>query len=500
MNRSGIILLGLGPGDPQLLTRQAWAILESIPEIYLRTSQHPVVNGFPPDLRVNSFDYLYESGDSFEDVYASIVEQVLALAQRPQGVVYAVPGHPFIAEATAPEIARRARAAHIPVQVVEGLSFLEPVFSALSIDPLPHTAIVDAFEFISAHVPFFPPDAPTIIAQIHSKAVASNVKLTLMEAYPDDHPIHLVHMAGTPRVLVEQLPLYELDRSEHVGLLTTLYLPALVKGTSFESFQEIIAHLRAPDGCPWDRDQTHQTLRPHLLEETYEVLSALDVGDSGALCEELGDLLLQIVLHAQVASDEGTFCMPDVVYGIYSKIVNRHPHVFGDIHLADAESVLRNWEHLKAVERENSGRGESSLLDGIAPALPALSQAQTYQKRAARVGFDWVDLGGVLDKIVEEIEEISQASNDQAQAAELGDLFFALVNLARWLDIDAESALREANIRFRQRFSYIENAAREQKRTLADLSLDEMEALWQLSKNCFQGDDPGSVKDTVNDN
>jgi tetrapyrrole methylase family protein/MazG family protein len=482
MNRSGIILLGLGPGDPQLLTRQAWGILENIPEIYLRTGQHPVARGFPPSLKLHTFDYLYESGRSFEDVYTSIIEQVLALAQRPQGVVYAVPGHPFIAEATAPEIAKRARVENIPVQVVEGLSFLEPVFSALGVDPLPHTAIIDAFEFVLAHVPFFPPDAPAIIAQIHSRALASDVKLTLMEIYPHDHPIYLIHMAGNPDVIVEQVPLYELDRSEHIGLLTTLYLPPLVKGTSFESFQEVIAHLRAPDGCPWDREQTHQTLRPHLLEETYEVLSALDADDPRALCEELGDLLLQIVLHTQVATDEGTFCMPDVIYGIYNKIVNRHPHVFGDVSLADAESVLRNWEHLKALERENSGHVEASLLDGVAPVLPALSQAQTYQKRAARVGFDWKDIEGVLSKVLEEVEEIRKAENDQARAAELGDLFFVLVNLARWFNIDAESALREANIRFRKRFGYIENAAREQKRSLADLSLDEMEALWQLSK------------------
>jgi tetrapyrrole methylase family protein / MazG family protein len=220
------------------------------------------------------------------------------------------------------------------------------------------------------------------------------------------------------------------------------------------------------------------------------VLSALDANDPRALCEELGDLLLQIVLHTQIAMDEGNFCMPDVIYGIYRKIINRHPHVFGDVDLADAESVLRNWEHLKAVERENSGRGGASLLDGIAPALPALSQAQTYQKRAARVGFDWKDIGGVLDKIVEEVEEVRQAENYHERASELGDLFFALVNLCRWFNVDAESALREANIRFRERFEYIEHAAREQKRSLADLTLDEMEALWQISKKKLQDNDP----------
>jgi tetrapyrrole methylase family protein / MazG family protein len=482
LKETGITLLGLGPGDPVLLTRQAWEILERIPEIYLRTDQHPVVHGFPESLKVNSFDALYESEDTVEGTYEQIIEQVLRLGRRPEGVVYAVPGHPFVAEATSPEIARRARAEGIPVRVIEGLSFLEPVFTALEIDPLPRTAVVDALEIASAHMPNFPPDAPAIIAQIHSSRIASDVKLTLMEAYPDDHLVQLVHRAGNPDVLVEAVPLYEMDRSKQIGLLSALYIPPLVQGTSFESFQEIIAHLRAPDGCPWDREQTHQTLRPHLLEETYEVLSALDADDPLGLCEELGDLLLQVVLHTQVATDEGTFTMPDVIYGIYKKLVNRHPHVFGNVDLADAEGVLRNWEKLKAVEREESGRGDVSLLEGVAKTLPALSQAQTIQKRAARVGFDWPDIQGVLDKIVEEVEEIRQAQDTQSRASELGDLLFAIVNLARWFDIDAESSLREANLRFRSRFGYIEKGAMQQNRPLSDLSLDEMEELWQLAK------------------
>jgi tetrapyrrole methylase family protein / MazG family protein len=482
VTNAGITLIGLGPGDPQLLTLQAWKILESVPEIYLRTNQHPVVQGLPEGLRLNSFDALYESSDTFDTVYAQIVQQVLDLGRRPEGVVYAVPGHPFVAEATSPEIARRAREEGIPFKVVEGISFLEPVFTALEMDPLPRTAVVDALEIATAHVPSYPPDAPAIVAQIHSPRIASEVKLTLMEIYPDDHAVQLVHMAGNPGSVVESLPLYEIDRSKQIGLLTSLYVPPLVQGTSFESFQEIIAHLRAPDGCPWDREQTHQSLRPHLLEETYEVLAALDADDPRALCEELGDLLLQVVLHTQVAMDEGTFSMPDVLYGIYTKLVRRHPHVFGNINLADAESVLRNWERLKAAEREENGEGETSLLNGVAPSLPALSQAQIYQERAARVGFDWDNIQGVLDKISEEVEEVRQSVDNQARASELGDLFFAIVNLARWFDIDAESALREANLRFRTRFEYIEKAAQEQKRPLSDLSLDEMEALWQLAK------------------
>jgi tetrapyrrole methylase family protein / MazG family protein len=478
----GISIMGLGPGDPNLLTRQAWRMLENATEVYLRTRHHPVVDGLPYTLKIFSFDDLYEQGNSFDEVYEEIIQRVLELGRRPQGVYYAVPGHPFVAEATCCEILRQAQQEGLPVNIVEGLSFLEPTFTALRIDPLPHLVLVDALEILTAHIPPFPPDIPAVIAQIHSPAVASNLKLTLSEIYPDDHPVRLVHAAGTPQSRLIELPLHEIDRDTNIGLLTTMYLPPLGPATSFEAFQEIIAHLRAPEGCPWDQEQDHQTLRPHLLEEAYEVLSAIDAGDSEALSEELGDLLLQIVLHAQIASDFGEFKMADVLRKIHTKIVSRHPHVFGDQKLEDAGSVVRNWERLKAEERKATKKAESGLLHGVSSSLPALMQAQTYQKRAARVGFDWPKLEGVLDKISEEIEELRSASGDKERASEIGDLLFALVNLARWQEIDAESALRETNQRFRQRFSFIEEAARAEDRALSDLSLEEMENYWQAAK------------------
>jgi tetrapyrrole methylase family protein/MazG family protein len=388
-----------------------------------------------------------------------------------------------VAEATCPEIARRARLEGIPLRVVEGLSFLEPTLTALELDPFPHLALVDALELADAHVPPFSPSAPAIVAQIHSQVVASHVKLTLMSSYPDEHPVRLVHAAGTSQSLVESLPLFEIDRSQQIGLLTALYVPPLEVETSFEAFQEIIAHLRAPDGCPWDREQTHQTLRPHLLEEAYEALAALDANDAGAMREELGDLLLQIVLHAQIASEYGEFTMADVLKSIHTKIVHRHPHVFGDVALKDVQGVLENWERLKEAERNANGKGEAGLLDGVALALPALIQAQEYQKRAGRVGFDWSDIQGVVDKIHEEIREISAAQEGEDRASEIGDLLFAVVNLARWYGVDAESAMRAANARFRWRFSQIEAAARAQGRSVSDLSLDEMEVLWQKAKD-----------------
>lgn len=487
-NQSGITILGLGPGGANLLTRQAWDVLGEAREIYLRTDHHPVVSGFPAGLKVNSFDELYEEEDTFERVYQRIVERVLELGRRPQGVVYGVPGHPFIAEATGPEIYRRAIEASIPVQIVEGISFLEPTFTALGLDPFPHIAMVDGLELAAAHAPSFPPDAPALIAQLYSRAVVSEIKLTLMEVYPDNHPVKLVHAAGTPAAQVEALSLYEIDRSKKIGLLTSLYLPPLGAGSSLEAFQDVIAALRAPDGCPWDREQTHSSLRPHLLEETYEVLSALDSGDTANLAEELGDLLLQIVLHAQIASEAGEFNMAQVVSSIHAKIIRRHPHVFGDLKLQDAQGVLQNWERLKAAERQSNGNAEAGLLDSVALALPALVQAQTYQQRAGRVGFDWRDIQGVQDKVMEEIGEVNSAGDDTARAAELGDLLFSVVNLARWHHVDAESALREANARFRSRFGYIEKAAREKGGNLQDMTLEEMDAFWDAAKKL--GDHP----------
>jgi tetrapyrrole methylase family protein/MazG family protein len=479
---TGITLLGLGPGNSDQLTREAWEVLSSAEEVWLRTRQHPTIAALPASVVLHSFDELYEDGESFDQVYESIVEKVLELGRRPQGVVYAVPGHPFVAESTCPKIARLAREEGLALRIIEGLSFLEPTFSTLGLDPYPRLTLFDAMELSSAHTPAFPPDAPVLIAQIYSRLVASEVKMTLNAVYPDGHPVRLVHAAGTKDELVEDLLLYEIDRSEHIGLLTCLYVPPLGEGTSFEAFQEIVAHLRAPDGCPWDREQTHESLRTHLMEEAYETLDALDSGDFGAIQEELGDLLLQIVLHSQIASEEGEFTVNIVIKGIYDKIVRRHPHVFGEVQLEGVKSVLQNWEKLKEAERKENGKKEKGLLDGVPLAMPALSMAQEYQDRAARVGFDWPVVEGVLEKVAEEIQEIKGATNDDELSEEIGDLFFVLVNLARWKKIDAESALRETNLKFKRRFAYVEQGAKKQGRSLSEMTLEQMDSLWEEAK------------------
>ena len=308
------------------------------------------------------------------------------------------------------------------------------------------------------------------------------MKLTLMAVYPDNHKVSLLHGAGTRNAKVETLDLYQIDRSPQIGLLTALYIPPLRNGSSFEGFQEVVAHLRAPDGCPWDREQTHLSLRPFLLEETYEVLSALDDEDQDALKEELGDLLLQIVLHAQIASEFGDFSMVDVIQEIQEKLIRRHPHVFGDLDLDDQQKVLKNWEKLKSVEREDDEKDKNGILAGVSPALPALVQAETYQERVNRVGFDWSNIQGVFEKISEEITEIQEARTAEEYEAEIGDLLFAVVNLARWFKVDAESALRAANSRFRNRFESIETEVKSQGKDMTDFSIEELDELWNAAK------------------
>ena len=248
--------------------------------------------------------------------------------------------------------------------------------------------------------------------------------------------------------------------------------------STFEDFRAIIDRLRAPDGCPWDRAQTHASLKAFLLEEAYETLAALDEGDTDKLCDELGDLLLQIVLHVQLAEEAQEFTVDDVIGRIAGKIVRRHPHVFGDAQADSPEEVMIRWEELKRRERGDEG----SALADVPRAMPALACAQQLLDRAARVGFEWPKTEDVLDKLGEEIGELAQAGEMEEKREELGDVLFLLVNLARYLDLDAEEALRRGNHKFRRRFATMEALAQEGGRALADLPLEQQEALWDAAK------------------
>ena len=475
-----ITIVGLGPGAPDHLTREAWKVLTAAETVWLRTLHHPVVAHLPDTVTLRSFDEDYESADSFPAVYRAIAGRVLALA-RDGDVTYAVPGHPLVGESSVLLILEGARQEALPVRLVEGLSFIEPTLTALSVDALNGLQIVDAVEVMALHHPPLNPDFPALIGQVYSRAVASEVKLTLMNQYPDEHRVALVEGAGTPAQQVTRLPLYEIDRRD-MGLLSSLYVPALPRAGSFERFQATIARLRMPGGCPWDREQTHESLRDNLLEETYEVLDAIDRGDPDSLREELGDLLLQVVLHAQIAVEEGEFSMAEVIADIDAKLKHRHPHVWGGLAVRDAAEVTVNWEALKREEREAHGEAERSLLDGVPPALPALAQAYAYTARSCRVGFDWLKVEAVVDKVHEELTELKAAETEDEISAEMGDLLFAIANWARWLDVEPESALREANLRFARRFRAVKALAREQGVNLDALSSEALEALWQQAK------------------
>ena len=479
-----ITVLGLGPGDPRHLTQEARATLEATRDVWLRTRHHPTVAGLPPHLEVHSFDCLYEEAEDFSRVYEAIVSEVLGLGERPEGVVYAVPGHPLVGEATVGEILARAAEAGLSTRIVEGLSFIEPTLTALRVDALSGLQIYDAVELAARYHPPLNPDLPTLVGQLYSQALAADVKLTLMNQYPDEHGVVLVHAAGTLEQRVTYLPLYELDRrdgGDHWGRqahLITLYVPPLPAVSSFEGLQDTVAHLRAPDGCPWDREQTHESLRAGLLEEAYEALAAIDAGDVQALREELGDVLLQVLLHAQIATEEGEFKMAHVIADIDAKLKHRHPHVWGARPVKGTEEVLQRWEELK---REEKGE-DHSVLDGVPAALPALQQADAYSRRAARVGFDWVEASGVAAKVREEMAEVESAPTPEEREAELGDLLFAVVNWSRWLGVDPEAALRQANARFGRRFRDVERTARQQGLDMATLTIDELDLLWREAK------------------
>ncbi|HZC59692.1 MAG TPA: nucleoside triphosphate pyrophosphohydrolase [Chthoniobacterales bacterium] len=247
--------------------------------------------------------------------------------------------------------------------------------------------------------------------------------------------------------------------------------------SAVDRLRKIVAQLRSPDGCPWDREQTHQSLKPHLIEECYELVDAIDAGDDKEMKEELGDLLLQVVLHSQMASEEDRFDMEDVATVIADKLMHRHPHVFGENKLPDSEAVLRQWEVIKRAEKQE----RNSALDGVPKALPALARAQKVQTKAARVGFDWNDADGALEKVQEELAEIESASEHQMEE-EVGDLLFAVVNFARKKGLDAEQALRQATAKFSDRFQAMEQLAKDRDLELASLTLSQMDRLWDEVK------------------
>lgn len=478
--------MGLGPGDGRLVTREAWEILVSADEIWLRTARHPAVDDLPASVVKHSFDPIYEQEPDFEQVYSTIVSELIDLGSK-RPVVYAVPGHPHVGELTVLRLQEAATAHNVELKFVAGLSFVEPCLTAAGIDGMEGLQVHDAIDVALMDYPRVNPDFPLLLGQVYSRMVASDLKEILTAVYPDEHPVVLIHGAGTADELVERLNLYEIDHSEHTSHLTSLYVPPLSNRSDMSAFAEAIATLRGPDGCPWDKKQTLTSMRAGFLEEMAETLDAIDREDYDNLAEELGDLLLHITMHAQMAAEEGLFTLSDVISGIYAKIIRRHPHVWGAVDVDGSDQVVLNWEQIKAQEKAEKGElPPESILDGIPMALSALAKSQKIQQRVRKVGFDWQNIEGVYDKLQEEIGEIKTAVSPENLLEEIGDLLFVTVNLAKWLGADAEIALREANLKFERRFKIMEAIAKDQGFELKDLDETGLNVLWNQAKDLLK--------------
>jgi tetrapyrrole methylase family protein / MazG family protein len=481
-----ISIVGLGAGDFRQMPFGIYEKLSQAKQVFLRTEKHPVVEELKKrGIMVQSFDEIYLAKDNFPDVYETISDQLIekALSSKNE-ILYAVPGHPMVAEKTTQWLLKKGSEHGVAVEVMGGQSFLDAMFTALKVDPVEGFALLDGLTMKASDIN---PRLHLIITQVYDQISASEVKLTLMEVLPDEYPIHFVNAAGVEgEQQIRTMPLYELDHLQGTYNLAAIYVPPVkdenLLNRQFGRLREIIRILRSPEGCPWDREQTHQSIRKNLLEETYEVLETIDDEDMEAMCEEIGDLLMQVMLHAQIAEDEGDFTVEDVIFVLNEKLIRRHPHVFGEVQADTSAQVVQNWEQIKAEEKKDKGQERKSHLSGIPRDLPALMYAYKLQKKAAHVGFDWDDVKDVYSKVDEEYQEVKEAKTKEELREEMGDLLFAVVNLARFLKIDPEEALALTNKKFTRRFQYIEERLAEQGKDFAKTTLTEMESYWQEAK------------------
>jgi tetrapyrrole methylase family protein/MazG family protein len=471
-------VLGLGPGPSGLLTSETLDLLDGAPAVLARTALHPCIEELRArGVSIRGLDHHYEDKESLDEVYASIVREVVGQAEERGETYYATPGLPLLAERTVQLLLKE----DVEVRVHGAVSFLDAVFSALRLDAVEGMLFLDGDHLLERGHGILDPRVGTLLAQVDSRLEAGEVKLALLEVYPPTHTIRLVSAAGTDDERVEAIPLLELDRAERFDHLTTIYIPPLseMEIFDFQRLIDVVARLRGPGGCPWDREQTHDSLAHHMVEEAHEAVDAIRQADWDHLSEELGDLLLQVALHAQLGSEEGIFDIGDTLRLIIEKLIRRHPHVFGELKLDTPEEVISRWERIKAEER-----GEPSILDGLAEGLPALVYAFKLQSRAARVGFDWGSGEEVLPKLGEELREIEEVlrEGEGDLEEELGDMFFTLVNVCRHYGVDPEVALHRSARKFSRRFRRMEESCRLEELRMEEMSLEELDRIWEASK------------------
>ncbi|MDQ4134373.1 MAG: MazG family protein [Actinomycetota bacterium] len=448
-----VVVVGLGPAGPDLFTVATTTAIDALPRRYMRTTRHPAAAAIPDAV---SFDSIYESAATLDEVYGGIVD-ALVEAAGDGDVLYAVPGSPLVAERSVELLVADGR---VDVEVLAAVSFLDLAWARLGLDPVTAgVRLVDGHRFA---VDAAGERGPLLVLQCDTAAVLSEIKLAVEEG-PDGDAVVLHHL-GLDDESVRRVAWAGLDRELRPDHLTSLYVPQLAAPVAGEvaRFAELVRTLR--QRCPWDREQTHQTLTRHLLEETYEVLEAIEAlggaGPDGSatafahLEEELGDLLFQVVFHTTLAAEEGQFTLADVARGIHDKLVHRHPHVFGTVEAETPGQVVRNWEQIKKAEK-----GHGSLMDGISGDLPSLLYAHKVQRKAASVGLDW-----------------RQAEGSDEQ--DVGEVLFATVDWARRLGVDPEAALRATAGTFRRRFAAMEAAAADEGVELSALSPEELAERW----------------------
>ena len=478
-----LTIIGLGAGDFDQLQMGVYKKLKAAKKLYVRTVDHPVLHELATEgLQFESFDAVYEKHGTFQPVYEEIAEKLIEAATI-EDVMYAVPGHPLVAEQTVQLLIAAQAAGKVHVVIEGGQSFLDPIFGALKIDPIEGFQLLDGTSFsmhdlnMRQHI---------LIAQVYDTFSASEVKLTLMEKYDDEYPVTVVTAAGSSQEKIVTVPLYELDQRVEVNNLTTVYVPPVKSQEQalrdWTTFRQIIATLRGPEGCPWDQKQTHESLKKYLLEEAHEYLAAVDAEDDFGMIEELGDVLLQVFLNAQIGEDLGYFTLEDVLASISEKMIRRHPHVFSDVSVEDADEVVANWEAIKAKEKDMR---DQPLLDEAYRASSSLQTAYNYQKRAAKVGFDWPEVAQAWDKFAEEWQEFrTEMTNgsDASRLDEFGDVLFTLVNLARFYKLSPEEAMLHANEKFARRFGYVEKKVKESGKPFTDYTLEQLDAFWEEAK------------------
>ncbi|MBI4935875.1 MAG: nucleoside triphosphate pyrophosphohydrolase [Actinobacteria bacterium] len=478
MSRPTVVVVGLGPGGPEYVTQHTLQVIDRVPHRFLRTARHPC-SELVAD--ATSFDDVYERADTFGDVYAEITERLVTAAELHGEVLYAVPGSPLVLERSVRALMADER---VTTVVHPAMSFLDIAYARLGIDPVEAgVTLIDGHEFAVAAAGS---PGPLLVAHTHANWVLSDIKLAVEQAEGDE-PVVILQRLGAPDEAVTHTTWAELDRTVEADHLTCIYVPHLAApvGAEMVRFHQLARTLR--EQCPWDQEQTHRSLVRYLLEETYEVVDALEALDpddpatDDSLVEELGDLLYQIEFHATIAEQEGRFTMADVAQGVHDKLVRRHPHVFGDVVADDPETVVANWD---AIKREEKGR--TSVFDGVPTGQPSLSYAYAVQRKAAKVGFDWPDVDGALPKIAEEAAEVREAAksgDERAVHDELGDLLFAVVNVARHLGVEPEAALRAATHKFRGRFEQVEQLALQRGIELRSADLAALDALWDEVKS-----------------